>query len=147
MCSVLLSIVVGCFLGKFMINQYNDFQLSPVINKSNSLFFLQQGVYKNEDEMKDKMSDFSFYIYNLEGDSYYTYVGITKSLENAEKIKEYFKNKGYDIYIKDIGINNDAFITVVEQYDLLLNDASGDAIVDICYQVLSSYEELVVKND
>ena len=60
------------------------------------------------------------------------------------RIKVFFDQKGYDIYIKEISIDNSAFVSVVEQYDLLLNEANDDAIDTICNQVLSSYEELVV---
>lgn len=145
--SIILSLVVGVFLGKFMINQYSDLQVVPVMNNSFNLFFLQQGVYNSEDSMKENMIDFPYYIYNLEDDGYHTYVGITKNENNANKIKEFFYNKGYDIYIKEIGVNNISFITVVEQYDLLLNDATGEMIGDICGQVLSSYEELVLNGN
>lgn len=145
--SIMLSLVVGVFLGKFMINQYSNLQVVPVIQESNDLFFLQQGVYSSLDTMKENMTDFSYYIYNIEEDGYHTYVGITKNENNANKIKEFFHNKGYDIYIKEIGVNNSDFLMVVEQYDLLLNEASDEMIDDICNQVLSSYEELVLNGN
>lgn len=142
--SILLSLVVGVYLGKFMLNQYDDFQVVPVMQETQNLYFLQQGVYSSLEVMKENMVDFSYYIYNIEDDGYHTYVGITKNENNADKIKEYFQNKGYDIYVKEIGIDNSVFVSVVEQYDLLLSEASGDTIDNICNQVLSSYEELVV---
>lgn len=130
-----------------MINQYSDLQAVPVMKSSNNLFFLQQGVYETEDSMKENMNSFSYYIYNIEEDGYHTYVGITKVLNNANKIKDFFNNKGYDIYIKEISVDNSSFLMVVDQYDLLLNDASGEMIGDICGQVLSSYEELVLNGN
>jgi len=142
--SILLSLIVGVYLGKFMLNQYDNFQVVPVMRETQNLYFLQQGVYSSINSMRENMSMFSYYIYNIEEDGYHTYVGITKNLNNADKVKEYFLRKGYDIYIKEISIDNSAFVSVVEQYDLLLNEANDDAIDTICNQVLSSYEELVV---
>lgn len=145
--SIFLSLIIGVYLGKFVLNQYDDFNIISTFNYSDTLYFLQQGVYSNIDIMKDEMSFFPYYIYNLENDGYHTYVGITKSLENALKVKEYFNDMGYDIYVKENNINNSVFSSVVAQYDLLLVDAEGDAIGDICNQVLSSYEELVINDN
>ena len=145
--SIILSIVVGIYLGKFTLNQYDDFNVFPVSYGYDTLYFLQQGVYSNEDIMKQSMSGFQYYIYNAEEDGYHAYVGITKSIEIASKIKEYFKTKGYDIYVKEDNVSNLDFVSVVNQYDLLLVDASGDAIEDICNHVLSSYEELVINEN
>lgn len=145
--SIFLSLIVGIYLGKFTLNQYSDLNVFPVFGNYDTLYFLQQGVYSSVLSMKENMNSFPYYIYNLDDDGYHTYVGITNSLENAKKIKEYFANAGYDIYIKENNINNSVFISIVNQYDLLLNDAEGDAIGDICNQVLSSYEELVINED
>lgn len=109
--------------------------------------FLEQGVYSSEDIMKNSMSSFNYYIYNLEEDGYHTYVGITKSHENALKVKEFYGKKGYDIYIKENNIKNERFLSVLGQYDILLSDLSDDSIDGVCNQILSSYEELVINED
>ena len=142
--SIFLSILVGIYLGKFTLNQYGNLDVFPVSFNFNNIYFLQYGVYSSESVMKENMSSFKYYIYDMEDDGYHTFVGITKSLENAEKVKEYFNNKGYDIYVKENSISSSIFVSVLSQYDLLLSDASGEAIEDICNQVLSSYEELVI---
>lgn len=144
--SIVLSLVFGLFLAKFVLNQYKDFNLMSAFNYSDSLYFLKEGDYDSYDSMKDSMASFSYYIYDFYDNQYHTYVGITKSLENASKIKGFFNNMGYDISVEENNINNSVFVSVVSQYDLLLNDAEGDAILDICNQVLTSYEELVNEN-
>lgn len=145
--SLLFSLVVGVYLGKFMLNQYKDYELIPTYSSSEDLFFLQQGVYSSIESMKENMSSFRYYIYDSESDGFHSYLCITKSHENALKVKEFFNSLGYDIYVKENNINNGNFVSVVNQYDLLLSDASGNAIDDICNQVLSSYEELVINGD
>ena len=145
--SVFLSLFVGVYLGMFVLNQYKDFNIISAFDYYETLFFLQHGVYSDLDSMKDNMSPFPYYIYDLQDDGYHAYVGITKSKENALKVKEYYIDMGYDIYIRENRINNVTFVSVVSQYDILLSDATGDAIGDICNQVLSSYEELVVNEN
>ncbi len=145
--SILLSILVGVYLGKFMLNQYDDINVFGVSSSVDTLYFLEAGTYKTSDEMKNNMSNFSYYIYNIDTDGIHAYVGITKKQENAEKIKEYFKEKGYDIYVREIAISNSTFVSVLEQYDLLFTNASGNGIEDICGQILSSYEELVINEN
>ncbi len=145
--SIFLSLIVGIYLGKFTLSQYDDFNIFPVNLTYDTVYFLQQGVYSSEDIMKNNMSSFDYYIYNLEDDGYHTYVGITKSKENALKIKEFFKEKGYDIYVKENNIKNNSFISVLNQYDILLSSADNSNIDSICNQILSSYEELVINED
>ena len=145
--SIILSLVVGIYLGKFTLSQYDSFNVFPVSFGYDNVYFLQQGVYSSVDVMKNSMSSFNYYIYDMEDDGYHTYVGITKSQENALKIKEFFKKKGYDIYIKENSINNNSFVSVLTQYDNLLSVAHDDSIESICNQVLSSYEELVINEN
>ena len=97
--------------------------------------------------MKNELADLPSYIYETIDDKYYAYVGITKKIENANKIKEYFNSAGYDINIKENKVTNGVFVSIVNQYDLILNDAEGEAIGDICSQVINSYEELVVNEN
>ena len=145
--SIFLSLIVGVYLGKFMLSQYDDFNVFPVSFNYDTLYFLQQGVYSNEDVMKQSMVDFNYYIYALEDDGYHTYIGITKNKENAKKIKEYYKEKGYDIYVKENNVKSSSFSSVITQYDILLSEADGDVIDNICNQILSSYEELVINEN
>jgi len=145
--SIILSLVVGIYLGKFTLSQYDDFNVFPVSFGSDTIYFLQEGVYSNVDIMKNSMSSFDYYIYDKEDDGYHTYVGITKSRENALKLEGFYKEKGYDIYVRENSINNNSFVSVLTQYDILLSNADKDSIDSICSQILGSYEELVINED
>lgn len=145
--SIFFSLIVGVYLGRFILNQYDDFNIFPVSLSYDTVYFLQQGVYSNEEIMKNNMSSFDYYIYDVEDDGYHTYVGITKNHENALKIKEFFKEKGYDIYVRENNIKNNSFISVLNQYDILLSNSDKSSIDSICNQVLSSYEELVINEN
>ena len=145
--SIFLSLIVGVYLGKFTLNQYTDFNVFPVSSGYESVYFLEQGVYVDEGVMKSSMSNFNYYIYSSEDDGYHVYVGITKSYENALKVKEFYKEKGYDIYVREDNIKNSSFVSVLSQYDILLDSAEGENIDGICNQILSSYEELIINED
>lgn len=145
--SILLSIVVGIYLGKFMLNQYDDITVFSVSNNASTLYFLEAGVYNTTDEMKSSMSNFSYYIYNIDDNGIHAYIGITKNKKNSKKIKDYWQELGYDIYEREISISNSNFISVLEEYDKLFENAEGEGIEDICGQILNSYEELVINEN
>lgn len=143
---ILSALLVGFLLAKFMIDQYDKKEnLKTVFNDSQTLYFIQQGVYSSEENMKKNMSDFAYYIYNVSQEKYYTYIGITKSKENSDKLKDFYKKLGYITYVKEISINNEDFLEVLEQYDKLLESTDdNNTIKAICSQVLSKYEELIL---
>ena len=145
--SIILSIAVGIYLGKFMFNQYDNITLLNVSNTTSTLYFIEAGIYKTEEEMKNNMNNFSYYIYNEENNEIHAYIGITKNKKNAEIIKEYWKNKSYDINIREINISNKNLISVIEEYDKLLETIDETGIEDICGQTLISYEELVINEN
>lgn len=144
---IFLSLFVGVFLGRFVLEQYGDFDVFPVNMVYGNVYFLEQGIYDSIDDMKNGMSSFDYYIYDIENDKYHTYLGITGNYENALKVKEFYKEKGYDIYVRENNIKNERFISVLSQYDILLSDSNIDNFDSICNQILSSYEEVVINED
>ena len=98
--------------------------------------------------MEKNLKAIPYYIYVVDNEKYYVYIGITFLTENVDKIKGYYEQKGYDIYVKQININNENFSVVLEQYDGLLKESSDPEVIGtICSQVLNKYEELVLRND
>ena len=131
-----------------MLNQYpNSSNIIPVISTSSKPFFLELGVYESEEEMNENTINFPYYIYMKRDNKYYVYIAITKNEENLKRMKGYYEEKGYVINVKEYEIESDAFLTVLEQYDNLLSESSDDSIIDgVASQILSKYEELVLKD-
>lgn len=146
---VLFALITGLILGRFVLNQYEfEGKIVPVGAKSKNAYFIQQGVYSSKKSMEENVIDFPYYIYSIIDDKYYVYIGITFLEENLEKIKGYYENMGYITYVKELSVNNGNFITVLEQYDSLLQGSDEAEIIGtVCSQVLSKYEELVLQND
>lgn len=135
-------------MGNIMFNQYKigDNTTLPVsIETSKTLYFLQQGVYSNKESMESNLKQFNYYIYSEKDNLYYAYLAITGDKDNLEKIKGYFGNLGYDLYVKEYTVESQSFIEILNQYEELLKQTSDEkTIASICGQVLSKYEELVL---
>lgn len=143
---VVLSIGIGIFMAVFLLNQYNNkSKVTTVFNSGELLYFIEIGVYENESEMKTNSSKLLYYIYNIEDNKYHTYVGITKDKNNLEKLKVFFDKKGYSINIRELYLDNDLFIELLTQYDLLINNVKDDEILNaIENQIINKYKELIL---
>ena len=141
---IFVSLILGVFMAYFIIRQYEDMPTLAVSSEAETLYYIQRGVYNDMDSMTNSMKDFTHYIYNVEDNQYYAYIGITTNKENALKIQNYYKTLGYDTFLKDKITDNDDFISILKQYDELLTKTDdNESIKVICNQVLAKYEELV----
>lgn len=144
---VLFAIIIGLFMGFFLIRQY-DVDYDNIKFSSNSktqkIYYIQQGVYSSKESMEKNTIAFENYIYILDNNLYYVFIGITSDSENAEKIKEYYKSLGYDTYVKEGNITNDNFIKELINYDSILSQTNEvELIQNITKQTLKRYGELV----
>ncbi len=141
---IICSILLGWVFGNFIYNQYSD--ISKEYNNSETIYFLQQGVYSNDQVLKKNIANLDSYTTIENDDKYYVYIGITNSYEDALKIKEIYKEKGYELYIKEDKINNKFFINDLKQYSTLLKSTNDfSKLNDILKAVLASYEENVLQ--
>lgn len=141
---VTVSLILGTLMAYLLISSYDNAEGITVSKNAETIYYVQRGVYSTKENMEKNMADFEHYIYNVEDNMYYTYIGMSKNKKNAEKIKEFYKEKGYDTYIKEKITDNESFLTILGQYDELLSQTTeGDTIAVICNQVLAKYEELV----
>lgn len=141
---VSVSLILGIGMAYFIIKQYETLPALAVSSEAESLYYIQRGVYSDMDNMKENMKDFSHYIYNVEDNQYYTYIGITANKDNALKIQNYYKSIGYDTFLKERITDDEDFINILNQYDSLLSKTDdSESIKVICNQVLAKYEELV----
>lgn len=143
----IVSLLVGSYLGYIIFNQYKNNNVENVFNENEKVYFLQQGVYSNIENIEKNTTQISDYIYFKDNEQYRVFVGLTTNNENSKKIKGIFNNKNYDIYIKEINISNRAFIEKLKQYDELISATTDEAVIlGIVKQILNEYE-LVVKSD
>ena len=141
---IFTSLMIGTLMAVFLISRYDGIESISVSKNAESVYYIQRGVYSTKQSMEENMQEFEHYIYNVEDNMYFVYIGITKSQNNADKIKKYYKEKGYETYIKEKITDNESFLKALGQYDEILTKTDdGGTINVICNQVLSKYEELV----
>ena len=141
---IFISLIIGVLMAYFIISQYESYDGITVSKFASRLYFIQSGVYSDKNYMLEAMSKFSSYIYSIEDNMFYSYIGVSSSKENALKIQDYYKKIGYDTLIKEKIVDNSEFIEILSQYDEILSKTSDDeSIKVICSQVLSKYEEYV----
>ncbi len=145
----ILALAIGSLIGVFLFQQYDKEDIKTVDKQNTTsemkeVYFLQVGVYSSKESMEENISKIPYYIYQIEENKYYVYVAMTLKEENAKKLKDFFIANGYNIYVKKFGISNSAFLTVLEQYDTMLEQAPDTSSYSaICGQVLAKYEELI----
>jgi hypothetical protein len=149
--SIFLSVIIGYLFGQILFNQYNN-RIIDAFNEKYTVYFLQQGIYSNKETMEANTESLPSYVYIKEKNHYKVYVGITSDPDNLEKLKEIFLNMGNDIYVKEENISDLEFMETLKQYDNLLKETntattSIDDILAIEKQVLSKYEELVLRDE
>ena len=133
---MMATILVGYFCGSFIYKKYDTVLVS---NDSEIVYFLQEGAYVTEEALEKVKSELPQYYIENNKDINYVYIGITSSLDNANKIKDLYSD---NLYIKEVSINDLEFINSLQQYDLLLSSSNTmDEINAVLKAILALYEE------
>ena len=135
-------IILGFITGKTL--YYKLGGEKQVFSSQNTYYFLQERVYSSEENMNENTKKINAKLISNSNGKYYVYLGITKNLENAKKIEKLYKEKGYNIYIKECSLSNNEFSANVEQFDKLIEGTNKlEDILTIQEVVLSNYEEII----
>lgn len=139
-----MAILSGLILGNIFYKQYEKEQnLDNVYNT----YLLQLGVYNSQKEAQEYLNDLENYMVIEKNNKFYVYLGISTKKSNAKKVQDAFLEKNIKVSIKKTVIDNVEFISNLEQFDILLDNAStNDDIMSINEVILSSYEEMVLGN-
>ncbi len=141
-----LSVIIGVSLSFLIIKSYDNTSLITVSANTKKVYFIQSGVYSDKQNMINSMTDFENYIYSVENNLYHTFIGITKSQNNANKIKEKYKQENITTYIVEKNITNSDFITILKQYDDVLTKTDDTKTIKVIEnQVLANYKEYIQK--
>ncbi len=137
--SILLALILGYLCANYVLALYKE------DSSSNIIYFLQAGAYNAKASSLDDLKDIDNKIVIKEHDKYYMYIGITTDIKIANRIKNMYKNKNIELYIKEKDITNTSFKLELEQYDILLKNAKTfDEVNAIFKTVLATYEEGVL---
>ena len=138
MIPILSALLLGYLCASFVISEYNNSSLAV----NSTVYFLQAGAYNSLESSKNDLTNIDNKITVKENDKYYSYIGITTSLEQAKRIKKLYKKDNVELYIKNVNLDNEDFINELAQYDVLLeNSKSLTEINSVLKTILASYEE------
>lgn len=139
--TVIMALLVGFLLSKIMLKSYQKNDILPVFKENVTAYLIQQGVYSTIDSMKNNTTKFNSYIYSEIDGKYYVYIGMTLSLDNAQKIKNYYKSKNIDTILKTTTLNDPKFISSLKQYDEVLKQTDDqETIKKLQKQILDKYK-------
>ncbi len=144
---ILCSLSLGIIMGYYLFHEYDaTVKIKPVFqDEEKEVYFLQLGVYSTLETVQKNTNNFTSYIYTNEDGKYHVYVALTKSSKNVEKLKGYFKEKGYDIYVKEMVISSEEYLDKLTQYDQVLEKTTEkEAIENVVDKILTEYKEMVI---
>ena len=130
-------ILLGFGVGKIL---FMKIDLTKIRKRGEKYYFLQEGVY-NSDE---KLTNLKQKIMEYQDNKIIVYVGITKSLEVAEKILNIYDQNHISLSITERYFMNEELKNNIEQFDyLILSSNDSDEILKIEEVVLANYEEIL----
>ena len=139
MMPVFLSIICGSICGRVVYKIYlgnNNFSYD-----GNLIYLIQSGAYSTYDSMRANTIGYD-YVYYEEDDLFKTVIGITKNMENIEKIKKVYDG---EIIISEYYTNNKELNNKIMEYDrLLLKEEDTVKVKEIIINMLNLYKD---KND
>lgn len=137
--SVILAIVMGFFIGKFYVGLYNNDNSVLVFDQGETLYFVCLDITKESSD-----NDF---VYELKSDGYHVYGAITSKKEYAEIIKDIYNKDYNNVSIEKVNLNNSFFVSILNEYEKLLEIANDSDKLKIEKIILSNYKEMVLTNE
>ena len=142
--TIIFALIIGFFLGNFLLKQYNDYETLTVSSNSKEVYFFQYGVYSNVENMEENTINLENYIYKIEDEKYYVYIGLTGNKNNIDKLSNHYKNWGYDVIVKSYYISNQQFINLLNNFDEVIKNTEDSTVISsIICQTLQKYEDVV----
>jgi len=134
--------ILSVAFGSYIFSSYKK-EIENIINASlvtENVYMLLYGSY-NTKEKTDNLT-LENYILEEENGFYKVYVGVTNSIENANILKEIYKEKGNIIYVREKNINSLEFIDYIQKEDVDFSNLNNDEILSIEKNIINKYKEI-----
>ena len=133
---------ISILFGTYIFSSYKK-EVNNIISASSvteKAYVLLYGSYNTKEKVDNLTLD--NYILENENGFYKVYVGVNFSLENANKIKEIYKEKGNIIYIREKEISNLEFIDYMQNNEIDFSNLDKNEILSIEKNIINKYKEL-----
>lgn len=135
------TIVLGGVFGKFLYDKTIDVKALG----NEDVYFLEIMSSKSSEELEKDSKDIDPKIIVKDGDKYVCYIGISRNIDNINKMKEQYGKNGYVPVESTKEISNVEFLNNLEQFDQLLSKTTTkEEMIAVNSVILSSYEEMVL---
>ena len=142
---IICAVLLGYLCASFIFEQYGTGKF--VFSENNIIYYLQCGSYSTKEASETKVKGIDEKITVLEGDKYYSYIGMTRNSNIAYEIEKLYKEKGIDIYVKQKKSDNEDFLNQLEQYDVLLESSDTlEEINSVLKTILATYDEIILNS-
>lgn len=140
---IICAVLLGYLCASFIFNQYGVNSL--VFHDNGNIYYLQCGAFTTQEASKKNIKGIEEKITVKEGEKYYSYIGMTTNSEIAKNIQKMYQERGIDIYIKNGYIENDDFISQLNQYDVLLEASKNiEEVNSVLKTVLATFDEIIL---
>ena len=136
MIPLIISMLFGFVCAKLVYKVYDD----EIGNKlsSSKLYLIQNGEYITYDNMREENSG-NNYVYYKDEDGYKSIVGITKDVDNINKIKKLYSDS---VSVSEYYISNELLNNKQNEYDSLLSDTEDiNQVREVVDNILNLYRE------
>ena len=133
---LVISMVFGFVCAKLVYKVYDE----EIENKlsSSKLYLIQNGEYVTYDNMREENSG-NNYVYYKDEDGYKSIVGITKDVDNINKIKKLYSD---NVSVSEYYISNELLNNKQSEYDSLLSNTEDiNQVREVVDNILNLYRE------
>lgn len=142
---IVCAVLLGYLCASFIFDQYGTKKFA--FSENRNVYYLQCGSYKTKEASEKEIKGIKDKITVLEGDKYYSYIGMTRNANIANEIEKMYKEKGIDIYVKKVDLDNEDFLNQLEQYDVLLESSDTfEEINSVLKTILATYDETILNS-
>ena len=133
---LVVSMSFGFVCGKLVYRVYGD-KVSDKLSSSR-LYLIENGEYLTYDSMREDNNG-NNYIYYKDEEGYKTVVGITRDIDNVDKIKNLYSNT---MKVEEYYISNDLVNEKQEEYDTMLKNTDDiHEVREVVDNILNLYRE------
>ena len=137
----IISITIGYLIGNIIFTNKDLFKKN---NENEKYYLLQEGTYYDEKILNNNYSSIKQKITEKKDSKIHIYIGITRSLEVAEKLINIYEEKNVNLSIVEKYYSNEELKNNIDQFDLLINSSKDkEEILKIEEVVLASYDEII----